>query len=175
MTSSWKVGLEIRLTVKIFYEGSPSVPHPPQFNSSVPHKRVTPFQPPKSPISTPKTPQFHTPFSSTLKPSVPDLKPLREKIALNKRCGTEKFLVWNWGVFGVELRGSVWNWGVLLYEEWCLRNCSWILISLVVYLLFRVFFAFDTFLPIASEVPHRALLASIQIILLINLILVFWY
>ena len=28
--------------------GSPSVPHPPQFNTSVPHSRATPFQIPKS-------------------------------------------------------------------------------------------------------------------------------
>ena len=40
--------------------GSPSVPHPPQFNTSVPHKRATPFQPPKSLSSTLKTPQFNT-------------------------------------------------------------------------------------------------------------------
>ena len=40
---------------------------PPQFNTSVPHKRATPFQPLKSVGSTPKTPQINTPLSSTLK------------------------------------------------------------------------------------------------------------
>ena len=39
----------------------PSVPHrPPQFNT-----KITPFQHPKSLSSTPKTPQFNTPLSST--------------------------------------------------------------------------------------------------------------
>ena len=62
--------------------GSPSVPHPPQFNASVPHKTTTPFQPPKS-------------------PSVPHQKPLRQKIAeecVELRgfwCGTERVLVWD--------------------------------------------------------------------------------
>ena len=43
----------------------------PQFHAplsstlpSVQHKRATPFQPPKSLSSTPKTPQFNTPLSS---------------------------------------------------------------------------------------------------------------
>ena len=52
------------------YDESPSVPHPPQFNTSVPHKRATPFQPPKSLSSTLKTPQFNKP------PSVQHQKPL---------------------------------------------------------------------------------------------------
>ena len=50
--------------------GSPSVPHPPQFNTSVPHKMATPFQHPKFLSSTPKPPQFNT------TPSVPHQKPL---------------------------------------------------------------------------------------------------
>ena len=50
--------------------GSPSVPHPPQFNTSVPYRRANPFQPPKSLSSTPKTPQFNTTLS------VPHQKPL---------------------------------------------------------------------------------------------------
>ena len=40
---------------------------PPQFNTSVPHKRTTPFQPRKSLSSIPKTRQFHTLLSSTPK------------------------------------------------------------------------------------------------------------
>ena len=104
--------------------GSPWVPHPPHFNTSVRHKRATPFQPSKSPVpkqkplsstpllsSTPKTPQFHTPLSFT--PKTPHFKtPLRQKIALYRRCGTEgfwsgteKFLVLDWGFF-------VWKWRV---------------------------------------------------------------
>ena len=43
----------------------------PQFNTSVPHKRATPFQPPKSLIPTPQTPQFNTE-----NPAVPHRKPL---------------------------------------------------------------------------------------------------
>ena len=59
--------------VKNLY-GSPSVPHPPQFNTSVPHKKITPFQPENPSVphqkplssthplsSTSKTPQFHPP------------------------------------------------------------------------------------------------------------------
>ena len=61
----------------------------PQFNTSVPHKTFTPFQPPKSLSFTPKT------------PSVPHHKPLRQKIAegcVKLRgfwCGTESVLVWD--------------------------------------------------------------------------------
>ena len=58
----------------------------PQFNTSFPHKRATPFQPPKSLSSTPKNPQFHTkthqfhpPQFHTKDPSVPHHKPLSSK------------------------------------------------------------------------------------------------
>ena len=54
--------------------GSPSAPHPPHFNTSVPHKRATPFQPQNSSVphqkplsSTPKPPHFNTPLSFTPK------------------------------------------------------------------------------------------------------------
>ena len=69
-------------------------------NSSVPHLKPLSF--------TPKPPQFNTPLSYFL---------------------SEEFLVWNWGIFGVELRGGgvsegflVWNWGVFDVEVrgfWC--------------------------------------------------------
>ena len=52
--------------------GSNSVPHPRQFNISVPHKRTTPFQPPKSLSSThPSVPHQKTPHFHTKNPSVP--------------------------------------------------------------------------------------------------------
>ena len=77
-------------------------PRPPQFNTSVPHKRTTPFQ-------TPKTSQFNTPLSST--PKTPHFH--------WGVSGTKGILVLNWGVFGVEMRGFwcgtegvlVVNWG----------------------------------------------------------------
>ena len=71
-------------------KGFPSVPHPPQFNTSVSHKRASSFQSTKF-LSPPKTPQFTTPLNYTPKPlistpktprfniknlSVPLLKPL---------------------------------------------------------------------------------------------------
>ena len=124
---------------------------PRQFNKSFPHKRATPFQPPKTlsstsaPLcSTPKTPQFHpsqfhtpsvphTPQFHTRNPSVQHTP--QTKTVLNGgvfgvepkvfRCGTEEFLVLNWGilVFNWEILGAekVWslcwthvlNWGVL--------------------------------------------------------------
>ena len=83
----------IKLTNSSPRTGSPSVPHPPQFNTSVPHRRATPFQPQnpsvphQKPLSSTHPPQFHsknpsvqhTPLSSTPKtpqfntknPSVP--------------------------------------------------------------------------------------------------------
>ena len=109
------------------------------------HTRTKPFQHPKSLDSTPKsldsiletpqfhnkTHQFHTPFSST-HASVPHR--LYTDIFVWGVCWTKEFLVWNWGVFGVELSGFwcgtegfyvelrgflcwtegflVWNWGV---------------------------------------------------------------
>ena len=66
-----------------------SVPHPPQLNTSVPHKTATPFQPPKPLGSTPKTPQFNTPFSSTSKNSVPHTGFCVELRGF--LCGTERF------------------------------------------------------------------------------------
>ena len=39
---------------------------PTQFNTSVPHKIVTPFQPKKFFSSTPKTPRFNTPLRQKL-------------------------------------------------------------------------------------------------------------
>ena len=38
---------------------------PPQFHTSIKHKKANPFQPTKSLSPTPKTPQFNTPLSST--------------------------------------------------------------------------------------------------------------
>ena len=86
---------------------------PPQFKTSVPHKRTTSFQPQKSlssthpsvphrkPLgSTPKTPQFHT---NTFCLRVCWTEGF---LVWNKGLwGTEWSLVWNWVVFGVELRG----------------------------------------------------------------------
>ena len=54
-------------------------------------------------FSAPKTPQFHTPVSSTLK-TLQFNTPLRQKIA--EVCWTEGFLEMNWGIFGVE---KVWS------------------------------------------------------------------
>ena len=109
----------------------PSVPHrSPQFNTSLPLLDHT-FSAPEIPqfhiknpsvqhnplSSTPKTPQFHTknPSVTHQNPSVTHLKPLSSthtpQFAYIELflCGTEGFLVWNWGgrtcwVFGVELR-----------------------------------------------------------------------
>ena len=44
----------------ILFNRVPLSSTPPQFNTSVQHKRATPFQPPKSLSSPPKTPQFTT-------------------------------------------------------------------------------------------------------------------
>ena len=76
--------------------GPPHFPPPPplQFNTSVPHKRDTSFQPPKSLSTTPKIPQFSTSLSSTpitprfntKNPSVQHTP--QTKIALYKRYGT---------------------------------------------------------------------------------------
>ena len=74
--------------------GSSSVPHPPQFKTSVQHRRANPFQPSKS-LSSTQPPQFHT----------------KKVLSVELRgfgCGTEGFLVWNWGGC-VELRGF-WCW-----------------------------------------------------------------
>ena len=104
--------------IKWYWRVPSSTPLSVQHISST--QRATPFQPPKFRSSTPKTPQFNTqnpsvPHQKTLSstPSVPHQEPL------SFWCGTEMFLVLNWGVFGVELRGFlpgnegflVWNWG----------------------------------------------------------------
>ena len=108
----------------------------PQFNTSLPHKRATLFQPRKSLSATPKTLQFHTknpsvphqkrlsstprisqfqsPLSSTLK-TLQFNTPLSSTLITPQTknswevCWTEGFLVWNWGVFGMELR-FLWCW-----------------------------------------------------------------
>ena len=59
----------------------------------------------------------HIPRFNTKNPSVP----YTPQFNTSSVCWTEGFLVWNWGVFGVELRG-VWNWGVLSVE---LRGVCW--------------------------------------------------
>ena len=112
-------------------EEYPLVPHrPPQFNTSFPHKNHT--------LSAPKMPQFHTsnPLLPPLRqfhtknpsvhhktpsvqhktPSVPHQNPSVQQIPQTNTV----FLVWNWRVFGVELRSFwcwtegflVWNWEV---------------------------------------------------------------
>ena len=108
--------------------GSPWVPHPPHFNTSVRHKRATPFQPSKYLSSKPKTPrfntenpsvqhtpQFNTPLSSTSKtpqfqkPISSTPKPLSSthpSVPTQSVCETEGYLAlnwgdWNWGIFGV--------------------------------------------------------------------------
>ena len=131
----------------------PSVPHTrPQFNTSVPHKDHTfsapknpqfntknpsvqhqnPWVPhqkllsstPKSLSSTPKTPQFNTKSIGST-PKAPQF-----------HLPLTAFLVWNWGVFGVEPRGFwcgtegclLWNWGILELKRigpfvwnWCVE------------------------------------------------------
>ena len=57
----------------IVWTGSPSVLHPLQFNTSVPHKRATTFQLRKSLTSSPKTPQFNTSLIST--PKISQFRP----------------------------------------------------------------------------------------------------
>ena len=125
----------------LFSPQNPSVPHqqplsstqPPQFhtiNPSVQHRnplRSTQKTPQSHPLSSTRSPQFYTenpsvptpPLSFT--PKTPQFHTKKSSIyALYK--GTEGFLVWNWGVFGVELRGGgtegflVWNWGVFGVE-----------------------------------------------------------
>ena len=62
----------------------------PQFNTSVPHKRATPFQPPESLSSTPKNLQFHTKDPSV--PHPPSSTHLSHKNCVKLRvflCGTE--------------------------------------------------------------------------------------
>ena len=72
-------------------------------NLSVPHQKLL--------SSTPKLPHFNTPFSSTPKlPQFQTQNPSELKGLLNWAvCGTEGFLVWNWGIFGVEPRGFWWG------------------------------------------------------------------
>ena len=71
--------------------------HPPQFhtkNPSVPHQKTLS----STPLScTPKTPQFHT-KKALYRLYISELRGV---------CWTEGFLVLNWGVFGVELRGTL--------------------------------------------------------------------
>ena len=116
-------------------------PTPPQFNTWVSHKRATPYQPPEPISYTPKTPQFNTSLSSTprtpqINTKTPSVQPPsvqhtpRQKIALFKRCGTERY---------VELRGLwcgtegflVLNWGILSAENlwsWCVSDAwNWVL------------------------------------------------
>ena len=50
-------------------------PQFPEFNTSVPHIRANPFQPPKSLSSTPKTPQFNTSPSVPLQKSLTSTHP----------------------------------------------------------------------------------------------------
>ena len=90
---------------------------PPQLNTSVPHKRATPFPPPnpsfprQRPLSsTPKTPQFHI------------KNPSLQHTPQTKTVWNWGVLLWNWGgfsvelrVFGVERRGR-WNWDVFGVE-----------------------------------------------------------
>ena len=64
---NWSKNQNFSFKFCTYSEGSPSVPHPPQFNISVPHRWATLFQPPKSLSSTPKTPQFNTFPNSTPK------------------------------------------------------------------------------------------------------------
>ena len=75
--------IQLRLCDGLFYDFRipkwvPLSFTPPQFNTSVPHKRATSFQPRKSLSSTPKTPRFNTENSSVPSPlSVSHRKPLR--------------------------------------------------------------------------------------------------
>ena len=71
---------------------------PPQFSTSVQHKRAISFQPQKSLSSTTKTPQFNTPISST--PKIPQFHTLNPSVAHKKPLSYTNF-----SVFGVELRG----------------------------------------------------------------------
>ena len=96
----------------------------PQFNTSVPHKTSTPFQPQKSLSSTlktlrfkPKTPQFHT-----KNPSVPHTSQFHTLLSSTPKTPQFNTLlssppkgVWNWGVFRVELR----DFGDELRGFWC--------------------------------------------------------
>ena len=85
-------------------EEKPSLLAPPQFNTSVPHKKHS-FSAPTSLSTTPKSPQFHIPLSFT--PKSPQFNTVLSEGWVKLRgfkCGTEGFLVWNWGLFGVKLR-----------------------------------------------------------------------
>ena len=66
-SSDFQVTYLLRKLKNFRNNGSPSVPHPPQFNTSLQHKRAGPFQPPKSLRSTPNTPLFNTHLSSIAK------------------------------------------------------------------------------------------------------------
>ena len=107
-----------------FHTDNPSFQHTPQFhtkNPSVPHHKTPQFNTKNSSVPHHKTPQFNTKT-----PSVQHWKPLSSTpkspqfntVVIWGMCWTEKFLVWNWEVFGVTLRifsGTewflVWNWG----------------------------------------------------------------
>ena len=117
------------LSQMIYIKYNLSYMGPPQFKTSVQHKRATPFQPSKSLSSS--NPSFqHTPQVNT------------KKCVVQMRFWdwTEGISVLNWGVFGVELRhfwwrkvvvhmlnwfvetrGSVWNWGMYSIEKFYLR------------------------------------------------------
>ena len=123
--------------------GSLSVPHPSQFNTSVQHERATPFQPPKSFSSTPETPQFNKPLSSTLKTPQFNTKNLsfqnkevcgtvecvemRNLWCWNEGfwCWTEGFLMLKWGILGAE---KVWSCVELIC--WI----EWVCVELTLYL-----------------------------------------
>ena len=62
---------------------------------------ATPFQPPKSLNSTPKTHQFNTPFSSTPKTSQFNTK--NPSVQHTPQFNIKKTVL-NWGIFGVKLR-----------------------------------------------------------------------
>ena len=92
---------------------TPLVPHTPQFNTSLKHKRPTCFQPPKFLRSSPKLPQFNTYLSSTSKTpqfhtknaSVQHQKPLRSITKFfGFRCWNEGFWVLKRCVPCAELR-----------------------------------------------------------------------
>ena len=100
----------------LFHNNNPSVPHNPQFHTRNPSVPNNPQFHTKNP-SVPHNPQIHTTLSST--PETPQLNtPLRSRL----RTPQELF---NWGGFGVELRGfwywtegfMVLTWGILGAEK----------------------------------------------------------
>ena len=87
----------------------------PQFNTSLQHKKATPFQHSKFLSSTPKTLQSHI-----KKPLVQHSSQFNtKKSSVQHKKKTDKKLrgELNWRVFGVELRG-VFDWWVCWSEEW---------------------------------------------------------